>query len=202
MTMTEILLATNNDHKRREFTRLLPGTRVITPQELGIDFSFEEDGDTFLANALGKARALFAQARRPVLADDSGLCVAALAGEPGVHSARYGAGPDGMLLATPRRNALLLEKLNGTVIRSAYFVCCCALVLDEARFLTAQETVHGVIADAPRGENGFGYDPLFLFPERGLTMAQLADREKDAVSHRGRAARRILALLRANDEGV
>jgi XTP/dITP diphosphohydrolase len=202
MMMKEILLATNNDHKRREFTRLLPGMRIVTPQELGIDFSFEEDGDTFLAYALGKARALFLRARRPVLADDSGLCVAALGGEPGIHSARYGAGPDGRPLSTPRRNALLLEKMNGTSVRVAYFVCCCVLVLDEARFLTAQETVHGQIADAPRGDNGFGYDPLFLFPERGLTMAQLEDGEKDAVSHRGRAARRILALLRANGEGV
>ena len=199
MRMTEILLATNNDHKRAEFTRLFPGARVVAPKELGIDFSFDEDGDTFLANALGKAQALYALAKRPVLADDSGLCVAALGGEPGIHSARYGAGPGGRPLPTSRRNALLLEKLNGVADRSAYFVCCCALVLDEARFLTAQETVHGLVAEKPRGQNGFGYDPLFLFLERDLTMAELADREKDEVSHRGRAARRILALLRADD---
>jgi len=199
MKMREILLATNNDHKRAEFIRLFPEIRVVMPRELDIDFSFEEDGETFLANALGKAEALYALAHRPVLADDSGLCVAALGGEPGIHSARYGAGADGKPLSASQRNALLLEKLNGATERSAYFVCCCAVVLDGARFLVAQETVHGLIADAPRGEKGFGYDPLFLFPERGLTMAELADGEKDAVSHRGRAARRILAFLRAND---
>jgi XTP/dITP diphosphohydrolase len=199
--MNEILLATNNDHKRAEFTRLFPGIRVIMPRDLDIDFEFEEDGKTFLANALGKAEALYALARRPVLADDSGLCVAALGGEPGIRSARYGAGSDGALLSAPRRNGLLLEKLIGASDRSAYFVCCCAVVLDDARFVTAQETVHGVIADAPRGDNGFGYDPVFLFPERGRTMAELGDAEKDDVSHRGRAARRILALLCATDTG-
>ena len=89
--------------------------------------------------------------------------------------------------------------MAGMTERAAYFVCCLVLVHGENRFLVAQETVDGVIADAPRGRNGFGYDPLFFFPARGQTMAELSDAEKDLVSHRGRAARRMIALLRADD---
>jgi XTP/dITP diphosphohydrolase len=89
--------------------------------------------------------------------------------------------------------------MAGMTERAAYFVCCLVLVHGENRFLVAQETVDGVIADAPRGRNGFGYDPLFFFPAHGRTMAELSDAEKDSVSHRGRAARRMIALLRADD---
>ncbi len=195
----ELLLASNNEHKHREFVRLFPGVRISVPHELGIDFSFEEEADTFLANALGKARALFRAAGRPVIADDSGLCVDALDGAPGVLSNRFGAAPGSAPLAAPRRNALLLERLAGVARRAAHFVCCLVVVLEEERFLVAQETVHGVIAAAPRGSNGFGYDPLFELPGRGVTLAEVPDDDKDAVSHRGRAARRIRALLAAGE---
>jgi XTP/dITP diphosphohydrolase len=191
----EFLLASNNEHKRQEFVRLLPGARILTPAEVGIQFDFDEDGETFLANAFGKAMGLFHAAQRPVIADDSGLCVRALGGEPGIFSARYGSGAGGALLAAPQRNAYLLDRMEGLTDRAAWFVCCLVLVLDESRFVVAQETVHGAIAEAPRGENGFGYDPLFLVPGTEKTMAELADEEKDAVSHRGRAARRILAAM-------
>jgi XTP/dITP diphosphohydrolase len=195
--MTELLLASNNDHKRAEFARLFPNVRVVAPREIGADFEYAEDGASFLENALGKARALWDVARRPALGDDSGLCVIALGGEPGIRSSRYGS--DGARkLETPERNALLLARLAGAADRRAFFVCCLVLAIDEERFIAVQETVHGEIARSPRGVNGFGYDPLFLLPDRGLTIAELPDPEKDLVSHRGRAARRLRAML----EGV
>jgi len=196
MMVNELLLASNNRHKHDEFVRLLPGMRIMLPREIGVEFEFEENGDTFLANAYGKALELYRRARRPVIADDSGLCVDALGGAPGIMSSRYGARPDGSLLDAVQRNAFLLQRMEGRAERAAHFVCCLVLVLDEERFVVAQETVQGAIADAPRGEKGFGYDPLFVVPGRGKTIAELTDADKDEISHRGRAARRILAVLR------
>jgi XTP/dITP diphosphohydrolase len=198
MMEKELLLASNNEHKRQEFIRLIPGVRIVTPADIGVRFDFDEDGETFLANAFGKAMALFHAAGRPVIADDSGLCVKGLGGEPGIFSSRYGAGAGGALLAAPQRNAYLLDRMEGLTDRSAWFVCCLVLLQEESRFFVAQETVHGTIAEAPRGENGFGYDPLFLVPGTARTMAELPDEEKDAVSHRGRAARRIMAIMGAD----
>jgi XTP/dITP diphosphohydrolase len=200
MMARELLLATNNSHKRLEFVRLFPGWTILTPRDVGVAFDFEENGETFLANALGKAMELHGKARRPVMADDSGLCVDALGGAPGIHSSRYGAGPGGALLDAPRRNAYLLDRMRGITDRGAFFVCCLVLVLDGTRYLAAQETVHGAITEEPRGAQGFGYDPLFLLPARGRTIAELPDAEKDAVSHRGRAARRVLAALEAAEK--
>lgn len=192
--MTELLLASNNDHKYAEFVRLFPGVRIVRPRDIGLAFDASEDGASFLENALGKARALRGIAQRPVLGDDSGLCVEALGGEPGVRSSRYGW--DGTnRLETAERNALLLARLAGVADRRASFVCCLVLAIDAERFVAVQETVHGEIALAPRGANGFGYDPLFLLSERGLTIAELPDAEKDLVSHRGRAARLLAAVV-------
>lgn len=192
--MTELLLASNNDHKHAEFVRLFPGVRIVRPRDLGVAFDPAESGASFLENALAKARALCEIARRPAIGDDSGLCVAALGGAPGVHSSRFGW--DGTRkLAAAERNALLLARLAGVADRRAFFVCCLVLAFDADRFVAVQETVHGEIAAAPRGANGFGYDPLFLLPERGLTIAELPDEAKDLVSHRGRAARRLRASL-------
>ncbi|HUI69282.1 MAG TPA: RdgB/HAM1 family non-canonical purine NTP pyrophosphatase [Spirochaetia bacterium] len=195
MMAIELVLASNNEHKHSEFCRLFPKARILLPRELGVAFDFEETGATFFDNARGKALALFRKAGRPVIADDSGLCVRALGGAPGVMSNRFGAGPDGRLLETAKRNAFLLEKLTGTKDRDAFFVCCLVLVLDEDRFVAVQETVHGVITEEPRGRNGFGYDPLFLLPSLGMTLAELSDERKDDVSHRGRAARRLGGCL-------
>ena len=192
--MTDLLLASNNDHKHAEFVRLFPGVRIVRPREIGVDFAFAEDGASFLDNALGKARALQALAHRPTIGDDSGLCVAALGGGPGIRSSRYGS--DGTReLPAPARNQLLLSRLAGSADRRAFFVCCLVLAIDGERFVAVQETVHGEIAAAPRGANGFGYDPLFLIPDRGLTIAELPDAEKDLLSHRGRAARRLHMML-------
>jgi XTP/dITP diphosphohydrolase len=192
--MKELLLASNNDHKHAEFARLFPGVRILRPRDIGLAFDHPEDGDTFLANAYGKAGALYEIAHRPVIGDDSGLCVAALGGAPGVHSARYGS-EGGVQREAAGRNALLLARLAGAADRRAHFVCCLVLVLDAERFIVVQETVHGEIAGSPRGAHGFGYDPLFLLPDRGMTIAELPDDEKDLVSHRGRAARRLRAMI-------
>ncbi|MGA2639881.1 MAG: RdgB/HAM1 family non-canonical purine NTP pyrophosphatase [Spirochaetia bacterium] len=194
--MTELLLASNNEHKSREFARLFPGVTIRMPGDIGIHFDYPENGGTFLSNAQGKAAALYHRARRPVIADDSGLCVPALGGEPGIFSARYGSAPGNPPLEAARRNEFLLERMAGRTERDAYFICCLVLVLADTRFFAVQETVPGVIANAPRGTNGFGYDPLFILPRTGKTMAELSDEDKDWISHRGRAARRIMALLR------
>jgi len=191
----ELLLASNNTHKHDEFARLFPGFRIFLPKDLGLSFEFEENGQSFLENALGKALSLHRTAGRPVLADDSGLCVNALGGEPGILSSRYGSTPSGGILEAPARNRYLLWRMQGMRDRRAFFVCCLVLVIEPTRFFAAQETVHGLITEAPRGGNGFGYDPLFLIPDRGMTIAELPDEEKDLVSHRGRAARRLLAIL-------
>jgi len=195
MMSIELVLASNNEHKFAEFSRLFPGVRILLPRDIGVAFDFEENGSTFLENARGKALALFRQAGRPALADDSGLCVRALGGEPGILSNRYGAGPDGRSLETAKRNEFLLKKLAGVTARAAFFVCCLVLQSDEDRFVVVQETVNGTIAQEPRGKNGFGYDPLFLLPGLGRTLAELPDEQKDGVSHRGRAARRLAASL-------
>ena len=196
MMETEFLLASNNVHKHQEFVRLFPGIRILVPRELGLEFDFEETADTFLENAFGKAMALYHAAKRPVIGDDSGLCVHALGGEPGIFSSRYGSAAGGVVLDAPRRNAYLLDRMEGIQDRAAYFVCCLVLVFEESRFVAVQETVHGSIAEGPRGENGFGYDPLFIVPGHGKTIAELPDQVKDSISHRGLAARRILATLR------
>ena len=189
-----IYLASNNAHKRDEFARLFPGHAIRMPGDDGCAFEFAEDGSTFLENAMGKAYALFRTVHAPVIADDSGLCVAALGGAPGLISARYGA-QNGRNLDAAERNAFLLERLKGVDDRAAYFVCCLVLAVEDARCYTVQETVHGIIADAPRGRGGFGYDPLFIVPGIGKTIAELPDHEKDRISHRGRASRRMRALM-------
>lgn len=199
--MTELLLASNNEHKHREFARLFPGVTILVPRDVGLEFDFPEDGDTFFSNAHGKAEALrrlaalHRQPARPVIADDSGLCVDALGGAPGILSSRYGSAPGGPPLEARTRNLYLLGRLNGVADRGAHFVCCLVVAAGPDRYLAAQETVPGFITEEPRGTNGFGYDPLFFLPDHGQTMAEIPDDEKDRVSHRGRAARRIRALL-------
>ncbi|MBP7264146.1 MAG: non-canonical purine NTP pyrophosphatase [Spirochaetia bacterium] len=190
-----INLATANEHKADELRPLLSGHRLLTARELGFDFDVPEDGDTFLANAVDKALALYRQAGGPALADDSGLCVDALGGRPGVLSARYGS-PDGRTpLPSPERNALLLAEMDGERNRTCRFVCCLALVLSPDRVVTAQETCEGILLDEPRGTGGFGYDPIVYLPGYGKTVAELDAATKNLVSHRGRALRRLRAVL-------
>jgi XTP/dITP diphosphohydrolase len=195
--MKRLVLASGNPGKLREMRALLAplGHEVIAQSALGIDEA-EEPHDTFLENALAKARHASRASGLPALADDSGLCVDALGGAPGVHSA-YFAGREGSRAERDaRNNAKLLASLGEA--RQAHYRCVMTLVrsADDAQPLIAAGAWHGEIARAPRGANGFGYDPLFLVCGRGLTAAELPEEEKNRVSHRGQAAARLLALLR------
>ena len=185
-----LLLASTNAGKMREFRRVLPEVQVLTPHDRGLTFRYEERGATFIDNALGKARHLFAVTGVATVADDSGLVVPALDGAPGVRSARYGGD-----ITQERRNLLLLDALAGASDRSARFVCCLAVMLAEHRLLVVQETVEGSVISAPRGAGGFGYDPIFRPRGAGETFAEMDDDAKDAISHRGRALRRMRRVL-------
>lgn len=191
-----LFVATNNAHKIRELQDLFPGTMLRRPAEEGLLFDHDETEDTFLGNSLGKAQALYALVKAPVLADDSGLCVDVLGGAPGVRSARYGSPDEGRtVLSAGEKNELLLREMSGRTDRTCRFVCAMTLVLSEHRFVSVQETCEGVLLESPRGEGGFGYDPIFLLPGEGLSMAELSLEEKNRLSHRGRAAARIRAVL-------
>ena len=185
MNRLRAVLATGNAGKAAELSRLLG--RDVEARAIEV----EEDADTYAGNALRKARAALAAADggRIGLGDDSGLEVAALGGEPGLRSARW-AGP-----TDADRNAALLARLDGGADRSAAFVCALAAVLPDGREIVVEERVAGVIADAPRGGGGFGYDPLFVPLGDSRTVAQLTPDEKDVVSHRGRASRALAAAL-------
>lgn len=206
----EILLASGNRHKRKELTAIFAPHHLYLPEEKGLSYVFEETGNTFLENALGKAFALFdaleTQDRNkelpsipilPVLADDSGLMVDGLGGAPGVYSARYGASAGAKRLSAADRNRYLLSQMEGLKgdDRKARFVCSMVLILERHRFLTVQETVEGRIIEEPHGTKGFGYDPVFFLEERGKTVAELEEEEKNSLSHRGRAAGRICRCL-------
>jgi XTP/dITP diphosphohydrolase len=196
-SFAELFIATGNEHKLIELTRLFPGISLHLPREAGVSFDFEETGSTYLDNAIGKALHLYRRIRKPVLADDSGLEVLELGEEPGVRSSRYGATETGRKLSDADRNVLLLAQARNLRDRSCRFVCCMVLLFSDARYCVAQETCEGVLTTAPRGSGGFGYDPIVWLPERGKTVAELTDPEKDEVSHRGKAARRLMALLAA-----
>ena len=189
----ELVLASNNPHKLTEVQRILPAIKFLTPADFGIKFTYHENGNTFDQNAVGKARHLFDQLNVPTVADDSGLCVAALKGAPGVRSARFG--PPGQRLNDLGRYKYLLSQLGNTTNRSATFVCCIALILDRNRLVIIQDAVAGDITCHPRGTLGFGYDPVFFIPRLGRTMAELTAHEKDKISHRGRALRRAALFL-------
>jgi len=196
----KLVLASGNPGKLREIGALLaPLSIEVVPQsQLGIGEA-EEPHDTFLENALAKARHASRASGLPALADDSGLCVEALAGEPGVHSAHY-AGRDG---SREQRDARNNEKLLSLLqdYRAAYYACVLVLVrhAGDPLPLVAEGIWRGEIAVAPRGANGFGYDPLFLLPGLGKTAAELDAAEKNRISHRGKALERLLELLRDPD---
>jgi XTP/dITP diphosphohydrolase len=196
-----IWFATGNAHKRAELAAIFPGYTIKIPAEAGIPFDPDETGASFAENALIKARELrrligAAGFRDPVMADDSGLCVDALGGRPGIRSARYG-GDGGRTLGDRDRNALLLRELGDASDRGARFVCAMALFLSDDRFFLAQETLEGELIAAERGEGGFGYDPILFIPSLGRTVAELSAEEKNRISHRGKAGRALAALLDA-----
>jgi XTP/dITP diphosphohydrolase len=181
----KVLVATSNRGKISEISQILAGTgiTILTPQETGLRLDVEENGVTFEANAVKKAHTWRRASGYPTLADDSGLCVDALAGRPGVHTARFAGDA-----ATDQENyELLLKRMEGVTDRKAHFMCVVALAVSDETVITAFGRCDGVILHEPIGETGFGYDPVFGDPETGKSFAQLTDNEKNTRSHRGRA---------------
>lgn len=195
----KLVLASKNPKKLLELQAILSaqGIEVVLESQVGIDVDVEETGTTFEENAFLKAHAVMEQSGLPAVADDSGLCVDALNGAPGVYSARYG-GPE---LDDAGRCKLLLENMRGQLDRRCRFVsaiCCCFPNGDRVE---ARGECPGTLAYAPRGSDGFGYDPIFFLPERKKTFAELTAEEKNAISHRGRALEAFGEKLKAYLEG-
>ena len=190
----KLVIATHNLHKVKEFERiLLPfGIETVSQADLGITIEAEETADSFEGNSFLKAKAVFDACRLPVIADDSGLEVYALGNKPGVYSARYG-GPG---LDDVGRTELLLQNMKDIPDekRGAQFVCCITLILQEDRIFSFQGICEGKIGYAPKGKNGFGYDPVFLIGKK--SFSELSPEEKDAVSHRGKALRALEQKIR------
>ena len=200
-SMKKLVIASGNPGKLREFAQMLEplGFEIVPQSELDIPEA-EEPHATFVENALAKARHASRISRMPAFADDSGICVAALGGEPGVHSARY-AGPgaeDGREAQDERNNRKLLSELAGNRDRRAHYYCVIVFVrhAKDPEPLIAEGRWHGEVIDEPRGANGFGYDPYFYLPELGRTAAELEPSAKNGVSHRGQALRELVARLR------
>ena len=191
----KLILASNNMNKLREFRELVAGMDIelISQREAGCDFEVDETGTTFEENAYLKASAVTAATGCAAVADDSGLMVDALGGEPGVYSARYGPGHDA---TDAERYGYLLSKLGDEENRAARFVCCICCTLPDGTVLRSRGECEGEILFAPRGTNGFGYDPVFrpLGQQRG--MAELTPEEKNAISHRGKALREFIKILK------
>lgn len=194
--MTRLVIASNNPGKLRELSALLApiGIEAITQGELGISEA-DEPHPTFIENALAKARHASAAAGLPALADDSGICVPALGGAPGVYSARYAGEPK----SDQRNNEKLIAAVRD-LPRAAFYYCALVLVrhAEDPRPVIAEAAWHGELVDAPRGAGGFGYDPFFWLPSHQCTAAELAADEKNRISHRGRALVMLVERLRAD----
>jgi XTP/dITP diphosphohydrolase len=198
ISLARLVLASGNAGKLREFRRLLAplGIDVVAQSELGIADA-DEPYVTFVENALAKARHASQQSGLPALADDSGVCVRALDGAPGVLSARYGGEPK----SDARNNAKLIAALQGVADRRAHYACVLVLVrrFDDPEPIISEGAWHGTIVDTPRGSGGFGYDPHFLDTASGLTGAELPLERKNELSHRGKAMRALIARLTEMD---
>ncbi len=190
-----IWLASGNAHKKKEIAAVFPEHTVKIPKDAGLDFDPDETGSTFSENAMIKAKALFDIVKEPVIADDSGICVEALDGRPGIYSARYGS-EGGKKLTDAERNALLVKELGNNPNRKARFVCAMVLFINPDRFFIVQETLEGELVQSEKGSGGFGYDPILFIPEKGMTVAELSEEEKNQISHRGKAGKLIGEILR------
>lgn len=213
----KIYLATANKHKKKEMVELLPEHTIVIPSDEGIDFDPEETGTTFYENSLIKAKALYEKVHCPVIADDSGICVDALEGAPGIYSSRY-AGPDfiqgkkdGSKISQEEQNILLIKQLNDKLKsnklpkaqylngnRSCHYTCAMVLYCGPDRLFVAQETFEGTLIDDAndsRGNGGFGYDPIVFLPEYNKTVAEISAEEKNRISHRGKAVKTIKKII-------
>lgn len=186
----QLVAATGNAHKLREMREILRGMEILSAKEGGFSGEIEETGKTFEENALIKARAVCAATGKAALADDSGLCVEALQGAPGVYSARYSGGGDA------ENRALLLKNMQNIEGRRAWFCCAVALVFPGGRELTAEGRAYGKILREERGAGGFGYDSLFLSDDLGMTFAEADEEQKNAVSHRAKALNELRKKLK------
>lgn len=193
--MRDLLVATTNRHKLEEYRTIFSGLpfRLLSLHDILLKMDIEETGTTFAENAVLKAVAYAKASGLLTLADDSGLEIDALGGAPGVYSARFG----GSEASYETRFRLILEQLKGLSAekRNARFRCVIAIAEPSGYYQTVEGIIEGRIADAPRGENGFGYDPIFLVPDLGKTTAELTPKQKNHISHRGRAAQLAATLL-------
>jgi len=213
----KIYLATGNKNKKREMCELLSEHTILIPSDEGIDFNPDETGTTFYENSLIKARALYDIVHCPVIADDSGICVDALGGAPGIYSSRY-AGPaymhgkpDGSKITQEEQNIFLIEQLNEAIKkgnlpkgqylhgeRSCHYTCAMVMYCGPDRLYVAQETFEGCLIkniNDQAGDGGFGYDPIVFLPEYNKTVAQLSAEEKNKISHRGKAVRALKRII-------
>lgn len=186
--MKKLVFASGNAGKLAEVRAVLADYNIVSPKELGIDIEVEETGASFYENALIKARALYQACGVPTLADDSGLCVNALGGAPGVYSARYSGGGDDANIQK------LLDELKDEKDRSAYFVCA-MVYYDGKNIISAEGKTFGSIAQEPNGDGGFGYDPIFVSDDLGKTFSAATAQEKNRVSHRARALAELCRKL-------
>ena len=213
----KIFLATGNKNKKKEMAEILSAHEIVTPSDEGIEFDPDETGTTFYENSLIKAKALYDIVHTPVIADDSGICVDALGGSPGIYSSRY-AGPDfpkgtpdGHKITQEEQNIFLIQQLNDAIKngklppaqyingpRSCHYTCAMVLYCGGDRLFVAQETFEGTLIDDIKnqaGTGGFGYDPIVFLPQYGKTVAQITAEEKNAISHRGKAVRIIQKII-------
>ena len=193
----KVVLASKNKHKLVEISQITAqfGMELVLQAELGVDIDVEETGTTFEENSLLKAEAVMKATGLPALADDSGIAVEALGGEPGIYSARYGFDES---LDDHGRLMLLLKNMEQIPDgqRQAKFVCVISFITPEGRVIQARGEIHGELTREPRGENGFGYDPIFYYPPLGKTTAELTAEEKNEVSHRANALKVFYGKLK------
>lgn len=213
----KIYLATGNLNKKREMQEILAEHEILIPSDEGINFNPDETGSTFYENSLIKAKALYDIVKHPVIADDSGICVDALSGVPGIYSSRYAGEtfpqgrPDEKKISQEEQNISLIDQLNKALKnnrlpsaaylngpRSCHYTCAMVLYAGNDRLFVAQETFEGTLIEKiedQAGNGGFGYDPIVFLPEFNKTVAQLTADEKNAISHRGKAVRALKKLI-------
>ena len=191
-----IILATNNKSKVKEISEMMSGSDItfVSLADAGINVEVEETGTTFEENALLKAREICKLSGKPTISDDSGLEIDALDGAPGIYSSRF-MGED---TSYDIKNNALIEKLENVADpdRTARFRCCMALVLPDGREFVTEGAMEGIIAREPKGTNGFGYDPILFIPEYNRTSAELSSEEKNNISHRGEALRKMIEVIK------
>ncbi len=194
----KLIIASNNAHKIREIKQIL-GDRfeeILSLREAGIDHDTVEDGVTFLQNARKKAVEIAEISGCCAIADDSGICAHALNGEPGVYSARYSGGHGN----DEANNQLLIKNLRDKADKSAHYACAIVLAYPDGTTVSAEGEMHGQVIDTPRGENGFGYDPIFFLPEYGKTSAEISPEEKNRISHRAKALNALVEKLNRGEK--